>query len=213
MLGVALCVNVRHFSSFLKRIIILGSLLVAILIVAMPLAQDYLLPRIEATLSAFEGGNLSRATAGRNEILYAYWERSVGSAFIGAGFDYSVISRYYRNTTVAHNTWMQVFSDFGVIGFALFIVMTLPLFKLVFRAIWMFGATQSVENKRLALLRAGVAIAAAGLLLETCTLTSVFEIVFWWCAGCAVAFECRQQNAQLKNRPLHAAVPRGDRRR
>jgi hypothetical protein len=213
MVAVALCVNVPRFFSFLKRLVILAAAVAAVLTVAMPLAQEYLLPRIQQTLDAFQASNFSRVTAGRTDIFYTYWERTVGTAFMGAGFDYSAILHHFSELSVAHNTWLQILSDFGVAGFALFVVMTLPAFKLVFREVWLFGATQSVENKKLTLLRTGTAIAVAGLLMETCTLTSTFEIPFWWCMGCAVAFECRYKNAQTKNRPVHAMADRNNRRR
>ncbi len=146
-------VNVPRLSAFLKRIAMLGVFLVAALVVALPLAQDYLLARLEQTLNSFQAGNLDRATSGRSEIFYAYWLRTVDSSFIGTGFDYADIAQRYGHAIVAHNTWLQMLADFGIIGLGLLIVMTLPAFRLVFREVWMFGATQSIENKRLTALR------------------------------------------------------------
>jgi len=84
--------DVQHFSSFLKRIVIVGIFAFVLSIFAWPLAQDYLLPRIQRAVAAYSAGDLTRATGGRSELLYVYLQRAMSSNFCGAGFDYSSVS-------------------------------------------------------------------------------------------------------------------------
>jgi len=76
--------------------------------------------------------------------------------------------------------------------------MTLPAFKLVFRETWKFRCDSISGGEGFTVLRTAVAIAIAGLLLETMTLTSTFEIIFWWCMGCATGLECRHQMSAIR---------------
>ena len=194
--------NAPRLTAVPKRIIVLGGLLVLALVVVAPLAQESLLPRWQHSVEAFEAGDYQSATAGRFLILQDYWQRTVAGHFLGSGFNYDTLMR----VGVAHNTWLQVLSDLGILGFALFLAITLPMFKLVLRSLHVIGTTRSPQDRGLVALRTGLAIAVTGLLLETSTLTSIFEIPFWWCAGCAVAFDYRNRNARFENQASSSPV-------
>jgi hypothetical protein len=185
----AMFINASRASTVVKQLLILGILVLVGASVVAPFVGETMLPRIQRAVDAIQSGNWEAATSERSMLLYVHWQRLVNSGFLGEGFDYRSLpsSRY----DIVHNTWMQVLSDFGIVGFILFIALTWPIFSFVFRSVRFFSTARFGEDRGVAALGTGVAVVIVGMLVETNTLTAIFEISFWWCVGSAVAFEYR----------------------
>jgi hypothetical protein len=196
MVLAAMFINARRFTAFVKQLLIVGVLACVGGMLVLPLAEDVLLPRLERAMHAAQAGDWDAATADRAQLIYGYWQRAVECNFLGGGFDYQNLREC--KFLVAHNTWLQILSDFGIFGLILLIALVLPAFRLGIRGLRFIGGQQSREANTLTALRTGLTIALVGLLLETNTLTSTFEIVFWWCIGCSVAFEYRYRKSQQR---------------
>lgn len=139
----------------------LGLLLMVALLVASSLVPESSVDRLQAL---YEGGSTApgaSSVARREDALYGgidrFWARPVQGW--GAGSYAEVIQPLTEQTIVAHNTWISVLVELGVIGFLLFV------------AIPLWGVARVV--------RRGVAGRATGLLLlatwSVVTLFASFE--------------------------------------
>jgi hypothetical protein len=99
----------------------------------------------------------------------------------------------------AHNEWLQMGTDFGVPGAALYLVWGVVIFQMV-RAIWKRGNPEA----RVVALSVGCGLLAHGVfgLLDAIPLADRFAFLFWWTLGLLGA-----QHVTVSTPALHPTPP------
>jgi len=176
-------VGYRTVSQLVSRVAIGVIMLTTITLLLLPLLEISILPRWEKTWTDISGGDYASGTAGRTIIIKAYLSKLAASSFLGGGFNYDQIAQIRGWPCVAHNTWLQVLCDFGLIGFVCFLGIIFPAYRL---AVLIVCKERQRPNFQVRPLEAGAAMALVGLFTATFALTSTFELIFWWPIGLAV---------------------------
>lgn len=119
----------KNRKSFFKMLLFVSAIVgVAIWIKDLVLGDDYLLQRIEDTLE----GN----TSGRTVIYATMWNMWYGSDSILKllfGYGYEGTFLYSPIHMFAHNDWLEILVDFGLIGVVCYVAIFVTLIKLYFK--------------------------------------------------------------------------------
>jgi O-antigen ligase len=138
-----------------------------------------------AALNAADS-NYDDLTTHRTVIQRAYFDRLLASNGVGIGFDYSVLIKEFGKAPVAHNTWLQVLSDFGLIGFLSLLAIAYPGLRVLGHSVLKSALTSPTPIGPDAFW-ASVALGLVVIFVTTLSLTSIFEMVFWWPLGVSPA--------------------------
>lgn len=141
----------------------------------------------------------SQASSGRADEWRIAFEMVRDEPLLGVGLgNYTVVEPAYaarnidilqpqyvvHNRLEAHSTYLQVVSELGVIGLALFIALVLAAVAAAVRAIQLFELFDDAPGE--ALVR-GVVVATVGLLVGYAFLSALFEKPLWLLLGILVA--------------------------
>jgi O-antigen ligase len=172
--------------TFLTRFLIPSMVCACALLLLAQRTELSCFERLQAAAANAADSNYDGLTTHRITIQGLYWDRLLASNGIGTGFDYSALIKELGTAPVAHNTWLQVISDFGLIGFLSLLAIAYPSLRVLGHSVLQSAVTTRSLIKPDAFW-ASVALGTVVVFVTTLSLTSIFEMVFWWPLGVSPA--------------------------